>query len=182
MFAAVGLAALVRSHGGGTKERQALLELAIHPIADVAMTALGHSMALWRKDPQLAWAALWLGAELSFAKRPQRRMGLARRPEDLPEVDDEVEYSEGSEAVPQSADVLARAVNALETNRDGLALPKVPAAWTLIPDRNEPDRVVGAESEMYLRTDFAYELLRHVPFDFVLDDEHRKTAVLGYAE
>uniref|UniRef100_B0T902 AAA ATPase n=1 Tax=Caulobacter sp. (strain K31) TaxID=366602 RepID=B0T902_CAUSK len=72
LFAAHGLAALLRADPEDADARARLLGLVAHPLEQVAFAALDQAYGLWATDPRLSWCAMGLGLSLAVLPRQPR--------------------------------------------------------------------------------------------------------------
>lgn len=119
IYAAYGLATLVKSGRVAEAEREGLLMLALHPIEMVSAAALSEAMGCWATDRKFAWTALELGLRLSIGHRPERISAYG--------------YDHTSNRKAMAAAYQA-AIRRLNSRRKDFTLPPVPAAWERVID------------------------------------------------
>ena len=129
IFAAKGLAALIKTGGNRQKEKEVLLSLAAHPFEQVSETALAEAMGCWDIDARFGWAALNLGIALSVGKwNPERISAYG--------------YDHSSNPA-HVAKAIASAIKHLSAKKPSADVSKIPSPWTKIPgaDADAPQRL-----------------------------------------
>ncbi len=176
-----GLAADLREGTAARGTAHDLLGLIAHPLEIVSLTALEEACKLWSKDPKLTWSALILALSLCH---------VPPRPRD--------QLRQHSEALHSSNEAQAAvdAALAFYGNGSGWApLPLPPPAWVKVEprkgrrghqsyedydmdDATDATKVWG-EPDVFWHSKQAAEILKHIPFDEVLNSS-AKSVLLDF--
>ncbi len=175
LFAARGLAGVIKRDLNDQEAAESLLMLAGHPLEQISEEAIASAMSLWNLHPSLAWIALTLGTKLSIGSHnaPISAFGY--------------DHSTEPERIDSAID---EAIDSLKTDAGREPLPNPPAPWVLAPPRRrtgftEDDPLVPKapqwrESDTFLRWDFLPKILKNVPVEDVLVDPVRGPLFRNY--
>jgi hypothetical protein len=175
LYAARGLAALLRHESEQPDAQRALLALAAHPYEQVATAALGAMLGVWDLRPDIAWLALDLAISLSaFEHLPYDATREQRQERDKRRLDDAVQAA------------LTRAGTAEEPR----ALPAIPPAWVRAARgpsvrKGRRGKEVAVEWEhppSDLETDFLAKILASIPVRAAMADVPRRDLFLSWCD
>jgi hypothetical protein len=168
LFAARGLAGLIRRGLSDREAAEALLTLAGHPLEQVSEEAIACALSLWSCYPALSWVALTLGIQLSTGSH------------DAPISAYGYDHATKPERV---ATAVHAAIEALKVSAGSNALPVPPAPWVFAPPRpteipyfdDQPgaDAAAWRDPDIFLRWDFLPKILKHVPVEEIMADPVR---------
>ena len=177
LFAAHGLAALVRHDAAWRKALSALLQLAAHPYEQIVIEVLGGMLDAWDKRPEIAWLALGLAARLSVLERPECGEELPR--------DFEGRQRHHIEAVVGGALHQSKELEEPPKPLKGMPPAWVPASGGRRFVKGRRGREVPVQWE-HSATAFDYQLigkvLARVPVRVALADERRRDLFLSWCD
>lgn len=170
IFAAKGLAALIKGGLDVRRAQEALLGLAAHPYEQVSEAALAEAMGCWQASPQYAWAALNLGIALSIGSWAPGRISAYG-------------YDHTSNAA-RTGRAVDSAIAAAFADEPPLSTVAIPAPWAKTSPtgaRRRPHLSSRGwrESDEFLRWDFLPRVIKHVPIDLVMADPLRAPVFIG---
>ncbi len=175
IYVARGLAADLREGTAARGAARDLLGLIAHPLEVVSLVALEEACKLWPKDPKLTWAALILAFSLCHVPlRPRNQTH---------------QHGEALHSSSEAQAVVDAALAFYENGSGWAALPLPPPAWVKVEpgkgrsrrqsyEEYDADDVADAEDawgepDVFWQSKQAAEILKHIPFDEVLDSSAR---------
>ncbi|RVJ89056.1 NACHT domain-containing protein [Sinorhizobium meliloti] len=168
LFAAKGLAGLIRRGLSDREATEALLTLAGHPLEQVSEEAIASALSLWSCYPALSWVALTLAIQLSTGSHDAPISAYG--------------YDHATEPA-RVATAIHAAIAALKVGAGSNALPDPPAPWVFAPPRptdlpyfdDQPgaDAAAWRDPDVFLRWDFLPKILKHVPVEEIMADPIR---------
>lgn len=168
IYAARGIAGLIRLDIDVNNGKRHLIELAVHPLEQVSDEAIAAAFSCWDNDPNFAWVTFNLGLKLSILPRASIRPGYGFDP--AADRDRRVRLAE-------------EAVSGLRAAEPLITLQRLPPAWVYEPypeiriggvRRRRGSEPVWREPDEIWRWDFAPKVLSRIPIERILTDELRR--------
>lgn len=165
IFAVFGLKKLALSRSDRAA-KNTLLELAVHPLAEISNSSIQAILSLWESDPNLAWAILGLSLKIAVSGH----------------------HSGFEPSVPRERQAWVKEIIQAQDNipKDKVAdvnLPAVPDVWVFASrkesygrSRKNPPKSVWRSPDIFFHCDYVGHVLTGVPVEQVLKDQIRGPA------
>lgn len=156
-FAVYGLSALVTSGTAEQEDKETLLFLVAHPIAQVTTAVFKSLHDAWEQASHFCWQVLVLGIRLLVTPR-----------ENLPQQN-QVLYSESE--LEWIEDIYTKTLEELESGTWG-QFPAIPSPW--IHDPNYQHREGYRPSDILFRYNLVSKFLFDLPLEFIMTNEQTR--------